>query len=150
MNDEYRVGYHGVFAGEAKRMEDGKFGRSALPAVSVRESGELAVRRGASREVRLVAFVLLSFVLLVGMVLFDQRAASAAQDPAVAVSAASFQEKYGCPEEERPFEAGGSLCVSDWIDYLPLAMVSVLIVVIVDTFALFIILRRRRTGEEIT
>lgn len=148
MKDEYRVGYHGVFAGGTERPERGRFGRSTLPAVAVGESGELAVRRGASREVRLVAFVL-SFALLVGMVLFDQRAASAAQDPVVAISMASAQEKYGCPEEERPFEAGGSLCVSDWVAYLPLGAAAIFIVVVVDAFALFIIFRRRRRGEEL-
>lgn len=141
MKDEHRVGYHKMFARETGRRERRRFGRSTLPAV--------AVRRGASREVRLVAFVLLSFVLLVGMVLFDQRAASAAQDPAVAISMASAQEKYGCPEEERPFEAGGSLCVSDWIAYLPLGAAAIFIVVVVDAFALFIIFRRRRRGEEL-
>lgn len=149
MKDEHRVGYHKVFARETGRRERRRFGQSTLPAVAVGESGEPAVRRGASREVRLVAFVLLSFVLLVGMVLFDQRAASAAQDPAVAISMASAQEKYGCPEEERPFEAGGSLCVSDWIAYLPLGAAAIFIVVVVDAFALFIIFRRRRRGEEL-
>lgn len=125
MTDECRVGYRGVFAGE---------------------NGELAARCGASRGARIIAFVL---VLLVTMMFYGQRAAFAAEDSAVTISAALAQEKYGCPEMERPFEAGGALCVSDWIDYLPLGVAAVVVVIVVDSLALLLVFRRRRKGEEL-
>lgn len=129
MTDECRVGYRGVFAGE---------------------NGELAARCGASRGARIVAFVLVLLVLFVTMMFYGQRAAFAAEDPAVVVSAALAQEKYGCPEDpNRSFEEGGGLCVSDWIDYLPLGIASIATVIVVDSAFLYYIYRKRQAGEEL-
>ncbi len=100
---------------------------------------------------RPVAFVLLALVLFATMMLFNQRAAFAAENPAVAVSAAMAQEeKFGCPDDpNRPFEEGGALCTSDWIGYLGLGIASVVTVIVVDSAFLYYIYRRMQRGEEL-
>lgn len=125
MKDEYRVGYHGVFAGGTERPERRRFGRSTLPAVAVGESGELATRRGASSYVWLVAFVLL---LILSTTLLDPGVATA-QNPDIS-------------------EAGGrDLGIRDWLDHLPLALGAALLVVVVDALVVFKIVRDRRGSK---
>jgi hypothetical protein len=112
----------------------------------VREAwGGTSIHRGAHHRARFAAFFLLALAVMVGAALSDERAALAQNQTPVA--AALAQETYGCPEEERPFEAGGALCVSDWFAYLPLALLSVAIVIVVDGVALYIIFRGWRRGR---
>jgi hypothetical protein len=122
VNEEGRVGYLGVSAWEVGRSSRRRVGRSALPAGLAREGGELEVRRGASPYVWLVVFVLL---LVLGTMLLDPGVA-AAQSPDVT-------------------EAGGrDLGLRDWLDHLPLALGSMLLVVIVDALVVIKIVRDRR------
>jgi hypothetical protein len=122
VNDEYRAGYHGEFAGKTGRPERRRFGRSALPAESAGEGGELVACRGASPYVWLVAFVLL---LVFSTTLLDLGVA-AAQSPDV-------------------LEAGGrDLGIRDWLDHLLLALGAALLVVVVDALVVFKIVRDRR------
>lgn len=121
MNNEYRAGYHGEFAGKTGRPERRRFGESALPAEPAEEGGELAARLGASRYVWLVAFVLL---LVLSTTLLDPGVA-AAQSPDV-------------------LEAGGrDLGIRDWLDHLLLALGAALLVVVVDALVVFKIVRDR-------
>jgi hypothetical protein len=113
----------------------------------VREAwGGTSIHRGAYHRARFAAFFLLALAVMVGAALSDERAALAQNQTPVA-AAVLAQETYGCPEEERPFEAGGALCVSDWFAYLPLALLSVAIVIVVDGVALYIIFRGWRRGR---
>lgn len=122
MNDQGRVGYLGVSAREMGCPRRRRVGRSALPTELAREGGKLAARRGASPYVWLVAFVLL---LVLGTMLLEPGVA-AAQSPDVS-------------------EAGGrDLGIRDWLDHLPLALGSMLLVMIVDALVVFKIVRDRR------
>ncbi len=106
------------------------------------------MHRGVSSYGLFVAFVFLCFVLLLGATLLYPREA-AAQSPVVV--GASLQDanvqQWGCPEEPRGTEHGGSLCASDWFAHIPIALVSVAIVVGADAFTIWYILRNRRREQ---
>jgi len=122
VNDEGRVGYLGVSAWEIGRPRHRRVSRYALPAEVAREGGELVARRGASPHVWLIAFAVL---LVLGTMLLDPGVA-AAQSPDIT-------------------EAGGrDLGLRDWLDHLPLALGSMLLVIIVDALVVFKIVRDRR------
>jgi hypothetical protein len=92
-----------------------------------------------------VAFVFLCLVLLfLGVTLLDSSTV-AAQEQDVAAA----PERFGCPEERRETEEGGSLCVSDWLAHLWLGLVAVLIVIVFDAAVIAYVVRNLRRERSI-
>jgi hypothetical protein len=114
---------------------------------------ELAGENGSSRRDRGIFFyALLSvfvFLMLVGAMLSNQRAAVAAQSSVAANPALVLQQGMvgGPAEKQRPPEEGGSLTVRDWLDHLPVALVAVVVVVGVDAASIIWILRNRQRSR---
>jgi hypothetical protein len=92
-----------------------------------------------------VVFVSLCLVLLFFGVTLLHPSTAAAQEQDVAAA----PERFGCPEEPRETEAGGSLCVSDWLDHLWLGVVSALIVIVFDAAVIYFIVRKIRRERPI-
>ena len=105
--------------------------------------------RGALSYALLVVCV---FLLLVGITLSDQRAAdaqsSAVAPPPLALAQQGMQGgPVDEPPQDRPSEAGGSLTVRDWLNHLPVALVSALVVVAADAAVIAWIIRGRRAHQ---
>jgi cytochrome bd-type quinol oxidase subunit 2 len=94
----------------------------------VEKDGETEMHARVFIDIKRIAFVLLVLVLLVGTMLVD---------PGVAVA----------QNTEITEASGRDLGIRDWLDHLPLALGSALLVVVVDALFIVKIIRDRRKPQ---